>query len=115
MGENSDLNIWKDPWVPGIDSFKPIPCPAHGDSNPNLKVKDLLHLDSLQWNERLIREVCDEASAEAILHLPPPLNTEFDSPCWLLSQDNSFSIKNAYLEILKSQNFPFRYSLSGSY
>lgn len=60
-----------------------------------------------QWNERLIREVCDEASAEAILHLPPPLNTEFDSPCWLLSQDNSFSIKNAYLEILKSQTSLF--------
>lgn len=106
VGEHSDLNCWRDPWVPDVEKFKPTPREGKGNHNLNLQVKDLLHTSSLQCNESLIREVCDESSIEAILYLAPPQHDVRDSPCWLLSKDNTFSVKSAYFEILKSRPPP---------
>lgn len=105
-GEFSDLSCWKDPWVPGLLDFTPSPRDTVLRVEPNLKVRDLFCAVSLEWKADRVREVCDVASAEAILHMPLPRRNEQDSAHWTLSADSSFPVKNVYLDILHSRSPP---------
>lgn len=83
MGGNSELHCWKDLWVPCLENFTPTPQDPRNEDIARLMVKDVLSVDNLEWNAKLIREVCDSSSAEAILQLPTPSREEPDHASWV--------------------------------
>lgn len=67
-------------------------------------VADLWCLDSASWKTSLIFELFEEASATAILQLPPPRRMGDDVALWLLSPDSVFTVKNAYSEVIRDRS-----------
>lgn len=103
VGRRSEVHCWKDPWVMGLEEFKPVPKDLVDRRYVELKVADLWNRESLEWNEELIRDCCNEASAEAILHISISQVNEIDTAQWLLSSDKKFLVKNASLEISRAR------------
>lgn len=103
VGWHSVLNCWEDPWVPSLVSFKPMPRFPESVSEHQLVVGNLLDSGSTSWNEGLLVELFDETSADAILQLSPLTRSASDVAHWLPSPDKSFSVKSAYLEVIKTR------------
>lgn len=104
VGEHSVLNCWEDPWVSFLEFFKPKPRSLEVDREQTWLVADLWCLDSASWKTSLIFELFEEASATAILQLPPPRRMGDDVALWLLSPDSVFTVKNAYSEVIRDRS-----------
>ncbi|KAK4411817.1 LINE-1 retrotransposable element O protein [Sesamum angolense] len=89
---HSVINIWEDPWIPSIDSFKPQ-TPV--DLNPNwlLLVRDLIDREKNSWKLEVIAEMFPSAIVNEIrkIQIPDPL--EPIKPFWAPSKSGKFSAK----------------------
>lgn len=47
--------MWNDPWVPQLDSFKPLPLNDSISLEENLRVSELFIPNTRVWNETMVR------------------------------------------------------------
>lgn len=60
------------------------------------KVSDLRKVDETGWNEVLIREVCDEESANAFLNMVWSIAAMEDRLYWCGNKNDIFSVKSCF-------------------
>ena len=80
VGNGTHMKVWQDPWIPSSPKFKAgMPNPyAHSVE----RVSELL-LDGLKrWNEALIHDCFDLATAEAIMQILLGQTLNLDSISW---------------------------------
>ena len=87
------IDIWKDPWVPWLPNF--IPLPRYDLTHRNLVVACLINQSTRYWNVALLEELFDDASVTTILKIPIPVNPRPDRLAWILNSNGKFSIKSA--------------------
>ena len=97
----SNINIWKDPWVPSLDSFKiqSLP-PAYDQSCPTL-VTDLIDLSTGSWSDIKLSSFFSPLEQSAIKIIPVSVSQRPDRWVWHFSKNGSFSVKSAYSEAVK--------------
>ena len=95
IGDGASINVWTDPWVPWIQGFKPVPKDESLTYTP-LSVSHLFDASNHCWNARLIHQLFNEVSAQAILSIPLPYHPKQDKLIWILDSKGRFSVKSAY-------------------
>ena len=65
VSSGQGINIWKSPWIPSIELFKPSPNPNLGDL-PDFEVANLLNEGSRSWNVALLTDLFDSNSTQHI-------------------------------------------------
>lgn len=114
---NSDILIWKEPWIPTIPNFIPLNTNTNPNSLSLNLVKDLIDTRSFSWNLETLKttftaQVVKETSKIQISPLDRP-----KSLFWCPSLSGNFSSKSAYLtsQSLRlspsTHNRPFNWNL----
>ncbi|XP_023912636.1 uncharacterized protein LOC112024225 [Quercus suber] len=105
IGDGSNIDVWKDPWVPWIEGFIPTPRVATYNLLPIL-VSHLIATDMHCWKSSLIHELFDPSSAQAILSMPVLVTPTPDKLIWIPESKGCFSVKSAYHTIRTLSNPP---------
>jgi hypothetical protein len=94
VGDGSNIDCWKDPWVPWLPSF--LPCPKDASvQHGSLIVSNLIIQSSKSWNVPLLTELFDPVSVKAICRIPIPLAYKQDKLVWVANSKGEFSMKSA--------------------
>ena len=103
------MKIWSRPWVPNLPNGIPRASFNPSAVDPILhpldysKVQQLMHPNSRNWNEDLLRRLFDEESFEAIIQLRPLPAPRNDSICWRETQSGVFDVKSAHTLICEER------------
>ncbi|KAL5804471.1 hypothetical protein ACOSQ3_031271 [Xanthoceras sorbifolium] len=92
VGNGSNINIYKDRWLPRPSTFQVLSSPPV--FGPTV-VSDL-KTPSGSWNENLIRSTFISANVDSILSLPPCSPIVPDSLLWHFTKDGNFSVRSYY-------------------
>lgn len=94
---NSDVLIWKDPWIPSVENFKPQNSPINPNTlNLNL-VKDLIDFETLTWDVTALNATFSPHMIEEILKIQISPLASPKTLFWFPSKSGKFSSKSAYL------------------
>lgn len=95
IGNSLKANSWKDPWI--LDLLGRIVSVKEGvDAGMWTKVTDLCKDDGFGWDTRLIREICKEESAKAIINMDWPVVMHEDRLYWSGNNSKIFTIRNCF-------------------
>ena len=95
IGNGASVSIWKDRWIPKLESFKATsPHAVHQNDD---RVSSLLDVASRCWDVTKVRAMFLPHEAVAILSIPISFSLPEDSMCWAWSSNGKFSVKSAYL------------------
>ncbi|KAK9284386.1 hypothetical protein L1049_023557 [Liquidambar formosana] len=104
VGDGTNIDIWKDPWVPFIPGFRPFPGGDHGLGS-NL-VSDLIIKPAWVWNSAKLHSFFYPLQVDGILKIQISPNQSLDRWAWIHNSNGVFSVKSAYL---KDQEARFSY------
>ncbi|TVU37137.1 hypothetical protein EJB05_10434, partial [Eragrostis curvula] len=99
VGPGSSIDIWKDNWIPGIDSLKPR---VRLDEAQVGKVNELFIPGTRVWNEALVKESFISMDAEEILKVKPAIHGATDFFAWAFEKNGYYSVRSAY-RVLKKE------------
>lgn len=88
------INVWNDPWLPGLFPFKP-----HGPASldvSQLQVTDLLLPDRSGWNQTLLRAVFSANDITRINSLRSRSESDQDVLMWSFESSGEYSVKSDY-------------------
>uniref|UniRef100_A0A2N9H3Q7 Reverse transcriptase zinc-binding domain-containing protein n=1 Tax=Fagus sylvatica TaxID=28930 RepID=A0A2N9H3Q7_FAGSY len=102
MGNGDSIDMWKDPWVPWLEGFTPIPLHAN-TPQPPLRVSNLLDSSNRIWKTNVLQELVDSHSLAAFLKIPIPIDAPQDRLIWTLNPSGCFSVKSAISSCLASR------------
>lgn len=100
IGNGWSINLKGDPWVPGLERNRPHIEEESGQDSM-ARVASLINLDSMTWNEELVKALYNRDEASAICNLKFPSVTCEDRLCWTASADGRFSVKSCFSIIQK--------------
>jgi hypothetical protein len=103
MGNGDSIDMWKDPWVPWLEGFTPIPLHAN-TPQPPLRVSNLLDSSNKIWKTNVLQELVDSHSLAAFLKIPIPIDAPQDRLIWTFNPSGCFSVKFAISSCLASGN-----------
>ena len=63
-----NIKVWSDPWIPNSIGFKPLQ--VHTQINPELRVRDLIHLHHHIWNIQDLHHYFCPNHINSILSIP---------------------------------------------
>ena len=95
IGNGASVCIWKDRWIPKLESFKA--SSPHADHQNEERVSSLLDAASRCWDVAKVRAIFLPHEAEAVLSIPISFRLPEDSMRWAWSSNGKFSVKSAYL------------------
>lgn len=104
IGDGSSMEVWLDPWVPGIQGFIQSSRTA-SPAPPPMKVSYLIDPELHCWKAPLIWDLFTQANAQAILSIPTPIRPRLNRMVWIPESNGCFSVKAAYKE-MASHNPP---------
>lgn len=97
INSGRDVNIWCEPWVPGIEGFTPkLKWGTTVNRNLN-RVSDLIDSTCYRWKAELIGEIFEDSSTAAILNIQLTNSDYLDLPRWILEAKGLDTVKEAYL------------------
>lgn len=76
------------------DDFRISTVPPNSDMN--MTVRDLIHVNTMRWNEEVIRGCFTQEDASIILQVPLLVNDEQDNRIWAYSNSSLYTVKSAY-------------------
>lgn len=88
------LHIWKDRWIPNLDSFKVI-SPYVAQSGGEM-VSSLLDADKRNWDVVKVRSIFLPHEAEVVLGIRISFEMPADSIFWAWTPNGKFIVKSAY-------------------
>ncbi|KAL5566496.1 hypothetical protein UlMin_029660 [Ulmus minor] len=94
VGDGCSIDPWKDPWVPNIPNFLPIPISEPSVSNT--RVKDFFLQQGL-WDIAKLALHYSPADVQAISAIRLPLRSKPDHWVWTPMSNGNFSTRSAYL------------------
>jgi hypothetical protein len=95
VSSGQGINIWKSPWIPSIQLFKPSPNPNLVDL-PNFEVADLLNEGNRSWNVSLLTDLFDSNSAQHIQNIHLSQEVSSDRWTWVGSLKGQFFVRSAH-------------------
>ena len=95
VGNGENISVWKDPWVPYLEDFKPIPRDASSQVRP-LMVSNLIDPQTRVWKQDVLGQLFTLSSIEAINKIVFPWIPRPDKLVWVKEPIGDFSIKSAY-------------------
>ena len=101
IGDGQSINVWSDPWVPQLQGFKPVPRNESQNQAP-LTFSQLFDPTSNSWNSRLILELFDAASVQAIMSIPLPISPKSDKLIWTLDSKGSWLSQPIEFQLIKN-------------
>ncbi|XP_026419685.1 uncharacterized protein LOC113315634 [Papaver somniferum] len=102
VGNGKQILIWHDKWI----HHKEVPhSPAINATNPSsyTYVTGLIDEDTKSWKSLLIYNLFDTTTAQQILSMRIPYNSE-DRLCWTLTKNDNFIVKSAYYALYNIKN-----------
>ncbi|PON59344.1 Ribonuclease H-like domain containing protein [Trema orientale] len=94
VGNGSSINIWRDPWVPKHQAYRPTPTCEPG---PGFAWVNDFIMPGQRWNSVKLGEAfCDE-DVQRILQIPLSVTTIEDKWGWMAAKNSKFSVKSAYI------------------
>ena len=94
IGDGQSIKITSNKWLPHPPLFKP-------GADTTLKVGDLIHHDSMQWNRPLIQTTFMQATQNDILRLQLSNTQIRDKLYWKENKAQEFTFKTAYQVALR--------------
>ncbi|KAG2712919.1 hypothetical protein I3760_04G148100 [Carya illinoinensis] len=94
VGNGDQIKVFQDSWIPGIqkEDFQGVnQIPSH----QNLRVKDLLDLDTGWWNVEILRALFNPRVVSQILKLNVSF-THDDSWYWASEKNGQYSVCSGY-------------------
>ncbi|KAF2596518.1 hypothetical protein F2Q68_00011266 [Brassica cretica] len=80
VGDGEHINVRKDNW---LHSQPPSPAQGRGtETHPHIRVKDLFHPGTKEWNVQLINDLVRQEDAKYILNIRPPISRRPDVLVW---------------------------------
>ena len=79
VGPGNSINIWRDNWIPGLRTMKPLIQP---DNATVQQVDELFVQGTRMWNEQLVRQSFTAIDSEEILKIKPGLRMGEDTLAW---------------------------------
>ena len=95
VGDGNSINIWKDPWVPWLEDFKPKPMDDSIQLNPQM-VSSLIDQNAHKWKLEALEQLFDQESVEAISRIIIPIRQREDKLLWIHDHKGVFTVKSAY-------------------
>ncbi|KAL5579576.1 hypothetical protein UlMin_012018 [Ulmus minor] len=94
VGDGCSIDPWKDPWVPNIPNFLPVPISEPSVSNN--RVKDFFLQQGL-WDFAKLAFHYSPADVQAISTIRLPIRPKPDRWVWTPMSNGNFSTRSAYL------------------
>ncbi|KAL5544374.1 hypothetical protein UlMin_008158 [Ulmus minor] len=94
VGNGCSIDPWKDPWVPNIPNFLPVPISEPSVSNN--RVKDFFLQQGL-WDFAKLAFHYSPADVQAISTIRLPIRPKPDRWVWTPMSNGNFSTRSAYL------------------
>lgn len=93
IGTGESIRIWRDPWIPGKMTFRPVsrvrPC--------RLKwVAQLMDSERGRWNEDVLNRFFRPVDVDEIMKLKPTGRREDDIAAWFYEKSGLFSVWSAW-------------------
>jgi hypothetical protein len=95
VGDGKSISIWKDPWVPWLEDFKPKPKDQAALSYP-MMVDSLINPITNSWKIDLLQLLFEPESIEAICKITVPMRPTADKLIWVKDTIGRFSVKSVY-------------------
>jgi hypothetical protein len=95
VSSGQGINIWKSPWIPSIQRFKPSPNSNLVDLS-DFEVADLLNEGGKSWNVSLLTDLFDSNSAQHIQNIHLSQEVSNDRWTWVVSSNGLFSVQSAH-------------------
>ena len=93
VGNGQTVDIWEDPWVPGLQNFRPHKEANHEELGPRT-VSELL--TQKNWNRLLLQQLFQPWEVTAIMKIPVPQEGGVDKWAWHHSKNGEFTVRSAY-------------------
>ncbi|KAF7813988.1 Reverse transcriptase zinc-binding domain [Senna tora] len=100
VGDGRRIDIWNDPWVPGLFPYRAIPS----DNNVNYRryVNELM-TDRSEWREEMLCEVFSEETCRNIRSIHLSHEQQRDEWTWIGDPKGIFSVKACYKDAMKER------------
>ena len=95
VGNGRSLKVWTDCWLEDEDGVCRPPLRRQRSFNINLKVSDLIDLQTRRWDESLMREIFVPGDID-ILRKNQPVISDKDSWIWKPTRSGVYSVKTGY-------------------
>ena len=99
VGPGNSINIWRDNWIPGLRTMKPLIQP---DNATVQQVDELFVQGTRMWNEQLVRQSFTAIDSEEILKIKPGLRMGEDTLAWNFEKSGMYTVRSAY-RLLKAE------------
>ena len=93
VGDGTNIDIWKDEWIPNSASRKVI---TRRGQNIFSRVSDLIDPITNHWDVDLVRQPFWQVDVQRILAVPLSSSAMQDFVAWNLTRTNTFSVRSAY-------------------
>ncbi|KAA3488752.1 reverse transcriptase [Gossypium australe] len=93
VGSREQVNIWNDPWLPGIEHNK---ISGYDIDSRWTTVNQLLEVDNYTWNRELLGELFDEGTASRILSIPISVGSKEDTLVWKYEGSGEYTVRSGY-------------------
>lgn len=96
VGTGTEISVWSDSWLSHCEQERPVgPAP---ERFKDIKVSDLLHADTLDWDLEKI-ELIVPFHKDKILRLRPSKMGNADELVWLKNPTGDYSTRSGYLTL----------------
>lgn len=105
VGTGESINVWEDAWLSHSEQMRPFgPVP---EGMQSLKVSDLIHQETSEWNIEQI-ERCLPFHKEQILKIKPSTLRIEDTLVWMKNPTGEYTTRSGYLTVSqeKTANLP---------
>lgn len=99
IGNGKNVLVYKDNWLPRLDTFKPI---SSRTLLEDTAVADLMTIEN-QWDEDKLNQHFVYEDIEMILKIPIPQENSQDNVLWHFDKRGEYSVKNGYQLALKGR------------
>ncbi|KAA3453717.1 reverse transcriptase [Gossypium australe] len=98
IGKGDRVNIWNDPWLPERENNR---LSGHDIRNRWITANHLMQPDFATWNDKLIRNLFDEVTANRIRSIPIFGSSLEDTIVWKYEGSGTYSVRSGYRVLSK--------------